>query len=144
MPVSGQDARPHVLIVDDNELNLHVAEACCDLLHLTSSVARSGAEAVQAVQAQAFDLILMDIRMPGMDGVEAARAIHGLGHAFQTLPIIAVTAEADPADARRYAAAGLCGLVSKPIQLRELREAIASALANADRAIAPPTASESR
>jgi len=130
MRVPGQYPRPHVLIVDDNDLNLHVAEACCDLLHLTSSVAHSGAEAVQAVQTQAFDLVLMDIRMPGMDGVQAAQAIHDLGPAFRALPIVAMTAEADPADALRYEAAGLCATVSKPIQVRALREAIASALAS--------------
>jgi CheY-like chemotaxis protein len=106
----------HVLIVDDNKTNRMVAEAMCDLFDCTCEQAVDGVEAVEAAKRRAFDLILMDITMPRMDGVEATRHIRALpGLAAQT-PIIALTASADREDVVRYLEAGMNDVIEKPIK----------------------------
>ncbi len=125
---SGADAAmqraAHVLIVDDNATNRMVAEALCEMFDCTSEQACDGVEALEAVQARAFDLILMDIKMPRMDGMAATRAIRALpGEAART-PIIALTANADPEDVRSYLAAGMNDVVEKPIKPERLLAAL--------------------
>jgi CheY-like chemotaxis protein/signal transduction histidine kinase len=118
----------HILIVDDNATNRLVVEALCEMFDCTSEQAEDGVEAVEAARARPFDLILMDIRMPRMDGVAATRAIRALpGRAGRT-PIIALTANADPEDARTYLAAGMNGVVEKPIKPELLLAALEQAL----------------
>jgi CheY-like chemotaxis protein len=118
----------HILIVDDNATNRLVVEALCEMFDCTSEQAEDGVEAVEAARARPFDLILMDIRMPRMDGVAATRAIRALpGRAGRT-PIIALTANADPDDARTYLAAGMNGVVEKPIKPELLLAALEQAL----------------
>ncbi|HAJ02848.1 MAG TPA: response regulator receiver protein, partial [Brevundimonas sp.] len=75
-----------------------------------------------------FDLVLMDIKMPVMDGVEATRAIRQLGEGKGSVPVLALTANADDADARTYLAAGMNAVVSKPIQPDVLLDAIRRAM----------------
>ena len=118
----------HVLVVDDNATNRMVAEALCEMFDYTSECAVDGAEAVEAARTGRFDLILMDIRMPIMDGVEATRAIRALPGAAGATPIIALTANADPADVETYLAAGMHSVVEKPLKPEKLLEAIGSAL----------------
>lgn len=114
----------HVLVVDDNATNRMVAEALCEMFDCTSECAEDGVEAVEAARSGRFDLILMDIKMPRMDGVEATRAIRALpGPAAQT-PIIALTANADPDDARAYLSAGMNAVVEKPIKPERLLAAM--------------------
>jgi CheY-like chemotaxis protein len=119
----------HVLVVDDNATNRMVAEALCEMFDLTSECACDGAEAVEAARSGRFDLILMDIRMPHMDGVEATRAIRALPGAAGAVPIIALTANADPEDAKVYLASGMMSVVEKPLKPERLLEAIEQALA---------------
>ena len=127
----GRRAWPsHVLVVDDNEMNLLVARSFCQVLGFTWEAARSGPEAIEAVRHRRFDLILMDICMPGMDGVETTRLIRDLPGPSRTPPIIAVTANADRADIASYLGAGMCSVVAKPIEVGQLFEAIEHALAN--------------
>ncbi|WP_371682896.1 response regulator [Brevundimonas sp. MF30-B] len=128
-------ARPHVLIVDDNATNRVVAQALCEMFGCTSELAEDGQEALEAVQARPFDLILMDIKMPRLDGVEATRAIRALPDACSKTPIIALTANADPEDAKRYVAAGMACVVEKPIKPERLRMAMNTALAVPDTSI---------
>ena len=118
----------HVLIVDDNSTNRLVAAAICEMFGCTSEPAEDGASAVEAAASGRFDLVLMDVKMPGMDGVEATRRIRsGAGAASQT-PIIALTANADPADAAFYRASGMNGVVEKPLQPDRLFQAMSAVL----------------
>ena len=84
--------------------------------------------AVEAARTGRFDLILMDIRMPRMDGVEATLAIRDLPGAPGAVPIIALTANADPEDAKVYIASGMHSVVEKPIKPERLLQAINAAL----------------
>lgn len=118
----------HVLVVDDNATNRMVAEALCEMFDYTSECAVDGQEAVEAARTGRFDLILMDIRMPNMDGVEATRAIRKLPGAAGAVPIIALTANADPEDAKLYIAAGMHSVVEKPLKPEKLLEAMSLAL----------------
>jgi signal transduction histidine kinase/CheY-like chemotaxis protein len=118
----------HVLVVDDNATNRMVAEALCEMFDCTSECAHDGVEAVEAARSGRFDLILMDIKMPRMDGLEAARAIRALGEPVGDTPIVALTANVDAEDARTYLAAGMCCVVEKPIKPDRLLYAINIAL----------------
>jgi CheY-like chemotaxis protein/signal transduction histidine kinase len=135
------DERPasgaaHVLVVDDNATNRMVAEALCEMFDCTSETAEDGMEAVEAARTGRFDLILMDIKMPRMDGIAAARAIRSLEGPEAMTPIVALTANVDPEDARSYLAAGMCCVVEKPIKPDRLLQAINVALAEAQAAAA--------
>jgi CheY-like chemotaxis protein len=121
----------HVLVVDDNATNRMVAEALCEMFDCTSECAEDGVEAVEAARSGRFDLILMDIKMPRMDGVEATRAIRALGGRAGSAPIIALTANADPEDARGYIAAGMSAVVEKPIKPEALLAAMNACLPDA-------------
>jgi signal transduction histidine kinase/CheY-like chemotaxis protein len=121
-------AEPHILIVDDNATNRVVAQALCEMFGCTSECAEDGLEALEAVQARRFDLVLMDIKMPRMDGVQATRAIRALNGPEREVPIIALTANADPDDARHYLTIGMAAVVEKPIKPERLRAAMNTAL----------------
>ncbi|WP_332659536.1 response regulator [Brevundimonas sp.] len=134
---------PHILIVDDNATNRVVAQALCEMFGCTSETAEDGVEALEAVQERRFDLVLMDIKMPRMDGVQATRAIRALDGPASSLPIVALTANADPDDARKYVEIGMAAVVEKPIKPERLRMAMNIALeqaAAAARAEAEPAA----
>ncbi len=118
----------HVLVVDDNATNRMVAEGLCEMFDCTSETAEDGEEAVEAARSGRFDLILMDIKMPRMDGMEATRNIRKLPGAAGQVPIIALTANADPDDATAYIASGMISVVEKPIKPERLLEAMNAAL----------------
>lgn len=127
------EERPiHVLVVDDNPTNRMVAESFCVLLGCTTESAVDGLDALEAVKARTFDAILMDIRMPRMDGVEATRAIRRLQTPMRRVPILALTANADPADIETYIAAGMQGAVEKPVKPEMLAEALDAVLPAAE------------
>ncbi|WP_395674559.1 response regulator [Phenylobacterium sp.] len=140
LPVAARAAEPrharamedgrsvHVLIVDDNATNRIVAQALCEMLACTTETADDGLQAVEAARGGRFDLILMDIRMPGMDGVAATRAIRAMPGPAGATPIIALTANADPEEARAYIQAGMLGVIEKPMKAEVLRAALVSAL----------------
>ncbi|HYF21786.1 MAG TPA: response regulator [Caulobacteraceae bacterium] len=132
-------AQPHVLIVDDNATNRVVAQALCEMFGCTSECAEDGVEAVEAVQNRRFDLILMDIKMPRMDGVQATQAIRELDGPQRDTPIVALTANADPDDAKRYLAIGMAAVVEKPIKPERLRAAMNAALSAEPAAAAETT-----
>ncbi len=129
---------PHVLIVDDNATNRVVAQALCEMFGCTSETAADGVEALECVQERRFDLVLMDIKMPRMDGVQATEAIRALEGPERHIPIVALTANADPDDARRYLAIGMAAVVEKPIKPERLRMAMNAALEQAAAVEAAP------
>jgi CheY-like chemotaxis protein len=118
----------HILVVDDNATNRMVAQALCEMFDCTCESATDGVEAVEAARGGRFDLILMDIKMPNMDGVAATRAIRALAGPVSGVPIIALTANADPDDAAEYLAAGMSGVVEKPMKPEHLLAALQQAL----------------
>ena len=133
---------PHILIVDDNATNRVVAQALCEMFGCTSETAEDGVEALEAVQERRFDLVLMDIKMPRMDGVQATQAIRALDGPVSAIPIVALTANADPDDARKYVEIGMAAVVEKPIKPERLRMAMNLALEQATataRAAATPS-----
>ena len=117
----------HVLIADDNATNRLVAETLCAMFGCTSLSVADGAEAVEAAHTGRFDMVLMDIKMPVMDGLEAVRRLRAEGC---RLPILALTANADPWDAADYISAGMDGVVEKPIKPAALLAAMTAAAAN--------------
>lgn len=128
--------RPHVLVVDDNDQNLVVAKAICKIHGCTVETATDGVEAVALARSGRFDLVLMDVQMPRMDGMEATTAIRALPGAAGQVPILAVTANADTAMARSYLEGGMQGVVAKPISLAALIAAMRAALTSPPLAVA--------
>jgi CheY-like chemotaxis protein len=127
----------HILVVDDNATNRMVVEALCEMFDCSTESVVDGVEAVEAARAGRFDVILMDIKMPRMDGVTATREIRKLpGEAGRT-PIIALTANADPDEVAQYIAAGMRAVVEKPIKPERLMEALNAALSGGDEAASP-------
>jgi len=124
----------HVLVVDDNATNRMVAEALCEMFECTTESVEDGVEAVEAAGSGRFDLILMDIKMPRMDGVEATRRIRAMPGICGVVPIIALTANADPEDAEAYIAAGMSAVVEKPIKPEALLNAMNACLPGAGEA----------
>jgi signal transduction histidine kinase/DNA-binding NarL/FixJ family response regulator len=115
--------RLSVLLVDDDPVNREVGEAILNRLGHRPALAGNGASAIALARDHAFDVILMDLHMPDMDGVEAASKISKL--ALPKMPrIIAVTADVSRSARERLAGAGIAKVVSKPILINALREAI--------------------
>lgn len=105
-----------------------VAEALCDMFECTSEQAVDGVEAVEMAKGGRYDLILMDIKMPRMDGIAATRAIREMGGRAGGVPIVALTANADPADVQTYIAAGMQDVVEKPIKPERLATVLSALL----------------
>jgi signal transduction histidine kinase/AmiR/NasT family two-component response regulator len=126
---------PHILIVDDNGTNRVVAQALCEMFGCTSECAEDGQEAIEMAKTRHFDMILMDIKMPRMDGVQATQAIRALPGPAKDTPIVALTANADPDDAKHYLSIGMAAVVEKPIKPERLRQAMTVALNGAEEAV---------
>ncbi|SCY26840.1 Signal transduction histidine kinase [Lachnospiraceae bacterium XBB2008] len=113
-----------VLIVDDNAVNLTVAEGLLEPLKMKVMTAESGKEAIEMLRTNHFDMILMDHMMPEMDGVEATHIIRERYREYEDIPIIALTANAI-GDARiKFLEAGLNDFIAKPIEVRNLLEKV--------------------
>ena len=106
-----------VLVVDDIEINLVVAEAMLDIFKITPDLAESGVEAVDLAKNKEYDLIFMDHMMPEMDGLEATRIIRDLGGYNSKVPIIALTANAIKGAEQMFLDNHLDGILPKPIDL---------------------------
>lgn len=112
------------LLVDDNPINLMVGAALLESLGLKVKLAHDGAEAVAQVAAQPFDLVLMDVHMPRLDGVGATRAIRALPAGAQ-VPVIAMTANALDISRDACLAAGMNDFLTKPVDLWHLAHTLA-------------------
>ncbi len=114
-----------ILLVEDNELNRVVAEAMVRRLGGEPLLAASGPEALSMLRTQPVDAVLMDIQMPGMDGLETTRRIRALPAPMGQVPVIAMTAHAMAGDRERSLAAGMNDHVTKPIDRVALGEVLA-------------------
>jgi CheY-like chemotaxis protein/HPt (histidine-containing phosphotransfer) domain-containing protein len=123
-----------VLLAEDNDINRTVFRRMIQLLGVECDVVPDGAAAAEAVLTGRYDVVLMDVQMPGTDGLEATRMIRTAG--LRT-PILALTATALQGDRDRCLAAGMDGYLSKPITLPELRKALAGYLGEPEMATEP-------
>jgi PAS domain S-box-containing protein len=113
----------HLLLVEDNEINQEIAQELLRSQGFSIRTASNGRQALEALQQETFDLVLMDLQMPDMDGLEATRLIRQeLG--LHNLPIVAMTAHAMSGDKERCLAAGMNGHVAKPIDPHQLYAAL--------------------
>ena len=119
--------KPKVLLVEDNQMNSRLVEYVLERDGFDVSVMDSAEDAVLAAGDDPPDVILMDIQLPGMDGLEATRRLKGK-EATASIPILAITAHAMRGDEERILAAGCQGYISKPINTRELAETVRSYL----------------
>jgi two-component system sensor histidine kinase/response regulator len=134
-------SRLQILLAEDNIVNQTLAVRLLEKRGYIVTVAADGRAALSAVEKQSFDLVLMDVQMPEMDGFQATAAIRAKEQpGAHRLPIIAMTAHALKGDQERCIAAGMDGYVSKPIRIADLFAAIESAVGKA-RPAAPPETS---
>lgn len=129
-PGEGLHRGAHILVAEDNEVNQLLVQAMLEELGHRCDIVDNGRKALEQIQSEHYDMVLMDIHMPELDGVEAARAIRALPGRVAGTPIVALTANAMVADRDLYLAAGMNDYVSKPVNPRRLREAIDSAMAS--------------
>jgi len=125
--VSAAPARPTILIIEDNPLNLELATDILEAAGYTVRQALSAEDGLRAARADPPDLILMDLRLPGVDGYDALRALKedpGTSH----VPTVALTAQAMKGDEAKVRAAGFDGYITKPIDTRTLPETVARLL----------------
>ena len=107
-------------MVEDNLVNQKVALRILERLGYRADIAGNGLEAVEAVQRQKYDLLLMDVQMPEMDGLEATRQIHQLMPQLGRPRIVAMTAGVMQQERERTMAAGMDDFIRKPIRIEEL------------------------
>lgn len=121
-----RDAVPpmSVLLAEDHATNQYVISAYLRGAGHEVTIVANGAEALRAVRERTFDVVLMDVQMPVMDGLAAAAAIRALGGAAATVPILALTASAMPGDREACLAAGMNGHLTKPIAASALYAAL--------------------
>lgn len=116
--------RLHILVAEDNPINRIVAGTILDQFGHQHSMVTDGAAAISAVQRGGVDLVLMDAKMPVMDGLTATTAIRGLHGMHGDIPVIAVTAHAFAHEVEAFRAAGADAVITKPLSVRSLWQAI--------------------
>jgi PAS domain S-box-containing protein len=114
----------HVLLVEDNPVNQKVAVRFLERMGCTVRVADNGAEGVKAYQQAQFDIVLMDLQMPVMDGFTATARIREIEAGGRATPIVALTANAMSGQLERCMAAGMNGFLTKPLEIARLHETL--------------------
>jgi len=120
-----ETTQPHVLLVDDSTIYLTLADILFAELAVTLVVAQGGWAALAACERQPFDLILMDLQMPDLDGIETTHRIRQLANANALTPIIAHTMDAGFSDPETWQAAGMDGYLAKPPSDAAIRSLLA-------------------
>lgn len=119
--------RLRVLVVDDNAINRAVAKGQLEHLGVAVTTAEHGGRALDLLQREAFDLVLMDRHMPECDGLEATRLIREREQTSgEHLPVVGVTASVQPEDLEACRAAGMDEVLTKPLPMERLREVLAT------------------
>lgn len=114
-----------LLLVEDNDINQLVALEILDEYGFDTDVCSNGQLAIEAVKNKKYDIVLMDIQMPVLDGLEATKKIRALGGDYEKLPILAMTAHAIAGDSEKSLDAGMNGHLTKPFNINELIGSIA-------------------
>jgi CheY-like chemotaxis protein/HPt (histidine-containing phosphotransfer) domain-containing protein len=117
-----------VLLVEDNHVNQRVAARILKRMGHDADLAADGVEAVAQVQARTYDVVLMDMQMPRMDGLEATRRLRAMGGPTARIPVIALTASALVSDEQRCRQAGMDHFLSKPLRKQDLADTLRAAL----------------
>jgi CheY-like chemotaxis protein len=121
-----------ILVVDDHEVNRRAVALMLEPFGVLLTGAACGEDALELLAAQPFDVVLMDMNMPGMGGVEACQRLRAIPGPNQSTPVIAFTASSEAGDLAACEAAGMNGHVEKPIDAHMLHAAIAAALSDAE------------
>lgn len=129
IPTHQKNKAPLIVLAEDNEANITTMLSYLEAYGLRMAIARNGLEAVHLIKQCEPDLVLMDIQMPEMDGLEAIRQVRS-DKSFVNLPIIAVTALAMPDDRDRCINAGANEYLTKPVRLKQVKEMIQQYLPN--------------
>lgn len=131
-PLSGR-----VLLVEDNAVSRTLIGTCLEGFGLAHEAAADGEAALAALARESFDLVLMDVRLPGMDGIALTQRLRALTGPAATVPVVALTAGEAEEERARCHAAGMDGFLAKPFATAELHAAIARHLASARSGAAP-------
>lgn len=123
-PAQGSGAVLRILVAEDNLINQQVISAMLDNPLYSVDMVSNGKQAVEQVSRETYDIVLMDIRMPELDGTVAAQQIRAMQGPVADIPIIALTANAAAGDRNTYLAHGMNDCVTKPIKLEELVDTI--------------------
>lgn len=117
-----------VLVAEDNLANKRFVSAVLGSFDVETDIVMNGADAVEAAKKTAYDLILMDVHMPIMNGVEATKRIRAAGQLNAETTIVALTAVTMPGDHKQFINAGMDDVLPKPLELASLRSKIAASL----------------
>ena len=124
-PVRDAELGPmRILVAEDNQVNQIVTERMLLRFGCGTDMVADGEDAVRQVQEEPYDLVLMDLHMPGVDGLEAARRIRSLSSAYSKIPIVALSASATIEDREACFAAGMNDYLSKPLALEALQKVL--------------------
>ncbi len=134
-PIPGKEERTKaadralsILVAEDIETNAFVARRLLERDGHIVTIVKDGLSAVARAKVEVFDVILMDISMPGMDGLQATQEIRNAPSPFCDVPILAFSANVLPAETNHFRASGMDGFIGKPLQLPELRRALQAVL----------------
>ncbi len=122
----GTQPPPAILLAEDHPVNRQVTVGLLEHLGYEADLASNGREVLEALECQSYDVVLMDVQMPEMDGLEVTRRIRGQFAGRSQPKIIALTAHAMPGDRERCLAAGMDGYLSKPLQVVDLKATLAA------------------
>ena len=134
-------SKPRILLAEDNPANQRLIIAVLESVGYSVDVAADGIEAVHAAQSLPYDLILMDIRMPIMGGIEATQRIRSMTSPVSLARSLAMTANAMTGNREEYLAAGMTDYISKPVDLHALVDKVKYHLTHSDNTDATPSAS---
>jgi len=124
-------ANEHVLVIEDNEKNAKLAKDILEFRGYRVSVAGTAEDGLARAAAEPPDLVLMDIQLPGMNGIEALAKLRE-AEATKAIPVVAFTASVMPSDRHTIMAAGFNAFLSKPIAMKEFTETVAAQIAARD------------
>jgi hypothetical protein len=122
-----------ILVAEDNPVNQQITRAILEKAGFTVNIASDGAEVLDAIKTAEYDLVIMDVQMPRLDGYHATREIRNLDAEVRTIPILAMTANAMIGDRERCLECGMDDYVSKPVHAAEILSKVGALLSKANR-----------